>query len=388
MRTRLCDTFGIEFPIFAFSHCRDVVAAVSRAGGLGVLGALAFSSDQLEVELDWIDQHVGGKPYGVDVVAPVSYVGSDQGGFDKTQLEAMVPEKHRQFVQDTLDRYRVPKLPAGETGYETLLAWSHAGARSQVDIGLSHPIKMVVNALGTPPPDVIEKAHQHGAQVAALVGTVEQARRQADAGVDIVVAVGSEAGGHTGEVGTMVLVPDVVDAVRPLPVLAAGGIGSGRQVAAALALGAEGVWLGSLWLTTTESDLHPVALQKLLAASSRDTVRSRSLSGKPARQLKTAWTEAWDGPQSPGTLPMPLQFMATAEAVTRIHRYAHLEESNAKELIGSPVGQVVGRMNSVRSVREVIYDLVNEYLDAVGALGETTAAGGETTASRSAEERR
>ena len=392
MHTRLCDTFGIEFPIFAFSHCRDVVAAVSRAGGLGVLGALAFSSDQLEVELAWLDEHVGGKPYGVDVVAPASYLGVEQGGIDKAQLEAMIPEQHRQFVQDTLDRYRVPKLPSGEVAHDSLLAWSHAGARSQVDIGLSHPIKLVVNALGTPPPDVIEKAHAHGAQVAALVGTVEQARRQADAGVDIVVAVGSEAGGHTGEVGTMVLVPDVVDAVRPLPVLAAGGIGSGRQVAAALALGAEGVWLGSIWLTTTESDLHPVAVKKLLAASSKDTVRSRSLSGKPARQLRTAWTEAWDGAGSPGTLPMPLQFMATAEAVTRIHRYAHLEDSGAKELIGSPVGQVVGRMSSVRSVREVIYDLVNEYLDAVGQLNDRTAAAGDepssTARATGAQERR
>jgi NAD(P)H-dependent flavin oxidoreductase YrpB (nitropropane dioxygenase family) len=365
VRTPICDRLGIEFPIFAFSHCRDVVAAVSRAGGFGVLGALAFSSEQLEVELQWIDQHVDGKPYGVDVVVPVRYAGAEQGGLDKTTLEAMVPEEHKQFIERTLARYEVPGLPEGESAYEGLLAWSHSGARSQTEIALAHPIRMLVNALGTPPRDVVDAVHAKGVLVASLVGTVEQALKQVEAGVDVIVAQGSEAGGHTGEIGTMVLVPDVVDAVHPTPVLAAGGIGSGRQVAAALALGAEGAWMGSIWLATAESDLHPVALQKVLRATSRDTVRSRSMTGKPARQLRTAWTEAWEASDSPGTLPMPLQWLATADAQTRIHRYAHSEKSRARELIGTPVGQIVGRMNAVRPVREVIYDMVNEFVDTV-----------------------
>ena len=365
MRTPICDRLGIEFPIFAFSHCRDVVAAVSRAGGFGVLGALAFSSEQLEVELQWIDQHVDGKPYGVDVVVPVSYAGAEQGGLDKATLEAMVPDEHRQFIERTLARYEVPGLPEGESAYEGLLAWSHSGARSQTEIALAHPIRMLVNALGTPPRDVVDAVHAKGVLVASLVGTVEQALKQVEAGVDVIVAQGSEAGGHTGEIGTMVLVPDVIDAVHPTPVLAAGGIGSGRQIAAALALGAEGAWMGSIWLATAESDLHPVALQKVLRATSRDTVRSRSMTGKPARQLRTAWTEAWEASDSPGTLPMPLQWLATADAQTRIHRYAHSEKSRARELIGTPVGQIVGRMNAVRPVREVIYDMVNEFVDTV-----------------------
>src|SRR5262245_28329958 len=365
MRTPICERLGIEVPIFAFSHCRDVVAAVSRAGGFGVLGALAFSNEQLEVELDWIDEHVGGKPYGVDVVVPVKYEGAAQGGLDKATLEAMVPQRHREFIESTLQRYEVPKLPEGESAHEGLLAWSHSGARTQEEIALSHPIKMVVNALGTPTREMVDAAHKKGALVASLVGTVEHARRQVEAGVDVIVAQGSEAGGHTGEIGTMVLVPDVVDAVAPVPVLAAGGIASGRQIAAALALGAEGAWMGSVWLTTTESDLHPIAREKLLRASARDTVRSRSMTGKPARQLRTAWTEAWDGAESPGALPMPLQFMLTADAIQRIHHYAHVETSGAKELIGSPVGQVVGRMNSVRPIKEVVYDMMNEFVDAV-----------------------
>jgi NAD(P)H-dependent flavin oxidoreductase YrpB (nitropropane dioxygenase family) len=370
MRTRVCDLFGIEFPIFAFSHCRDVVAAVSRAGGLGVLGALAYSNEQLEVELDWIDQHVGGKPYGVDVVMPASLAdGSGMAGFDKAAFEAMIPERHKEYVEEVLTSYRVPQLAADASRHETLLAWTHGGARSQVEIALGHPIKLLVNALGTPPKDVVDKVHEHGVLVAALCGSVEHAKRHAEAGIDIIVAQGSEAGGHTGEVGTMVLIPDVVDAVAPRPVLAAGGIGCGRQIAAALALGADGAWMGSVWLTTTESDLHPVAVQKLLAASSRDTVRSRSMTGKPARQLRTKWTDAWDDPAvSPGTLPMPLQFMLTAEAIQRIHHHAHVETSGAKELIGSPVGQVVGRMKSVRPVREVVYDMMNEFVDAMSRV--------------------
>ena len=368
MKFRLCEQFGIEFPIFAFSHCRDVVAAVSRAGGLGVLGALAYTNDQLEVELDWIDEHVGGKPYGVDVVMPNSLAAGEMAALDKAAFEAMIPERHREYVEDVLGRHRVPKLPADAPRHESLLAWTHGGARTQVEIALSHPIKLIVNALGTPPKDVIDRVHADGVQVAALCGSVEHARRHVEAGIDIIVAQGSEAGGHTGEIGTIVLIPDVVDAVAPRPVLAAGGIASGRQIAAALALGADGAWMGSVWLTTSESDLHPVAREKLLKATARDTVRSRSMTGKPARQLKTAWTEAWDGPESPGALPMPLQFMLTADAIQRIHHYAHVETSGAKELVGSPVGQVVGRMNSVRPVKEVVYDMMTEFVDAVNRV--------------------
>lgn len=365
MRTRICDMFGIEFPIFAFSHCRDVVAAVSRAGGFGVLGAVAFSPDELEIELRWIDEHVDGKPYGVDVVMPASYVGADP-----QQLEKMIPDRHRQFVEGILERFRVPPLPQDEPQPKGLLGWTHEGARPQVEVALSHPIKLLANALGTPPRDIVDKAHAQGVKVAALVGSAEHARRQVEAGVDIIVAQGTEAGGHTGEIATMVLVPEVVDAVHPTPVLAAGGIGSGRQAAAALALGAEGVWTGSIWLTVKEADTRPALVEKLLRASSRDTVRSRALSGKPARQLRTAWTEAWESPDSPGTLPMPLQYMLTSEAQARIHRYAHVKDSGAKELIGSPVGQIVGSMKSVRPARDVIYEMVNGFIEAVNRLNE------------------
>jgi NAD(P)H-dependent flavin oxidoreductase YrpB (nitropropane dioxygenase family) len=366
MRTRLCDQFNIEFPIFAFSHCRDVVAAVSKAGGFGVLGALAFSPEQLEIELTWIDEHVNGKPYGVDVVMPAS-LAEGAATATKEQLEAMIPQRHRDFIEATLEKYEVPPLPE-DVRPETLLGWTPSGGHSQVDVAFRHNIGLLVNALGPPPEEVVRAAHEKGIPVAALVGTPEQAVKQREAGVDIIVASGTEAGGHTGEISTMVLVPQVVDAVAPAPVLAAGGVATGRQIAAALALGADGVWTGSVWLTVKESDLQPAIVEKVLAATSRDTVRSRAMTGKPARQLRTAWTDAWESAESPGTLPMPLQFMATAEAYSRIYRAADNRGSKAAELAGTPVGQIAGMMRTVRPAREVIYEMVREYTDAVERL--------------------
>jgi len=368
MKTRICDQLGIEFPIFAFSHCRDVVAAVSRAGGLGVLGALVFPPEQLEIELKWIDEHVDGKPYGVDVVIPASYEGADL-----SSLENMIPEAHKEFVAGIMKKFNIPELPEGEQQMEGLLAWSRERATPQVEVALAHPIKLLVNALGAPPKEIIDKAHAQDVFVAALVGTPHQAKYQVDAGVDIVVASGTEAGGHTGEISTMVLIPQVVAAVHPTPVLAAGGIGSGRQAAAALALGADGVWTGSIWLTVKESDTNEVVQEKLLNATSRDTVRSKAMTGKRARLLKTAWTDAWEGEESPGALPMPLQFMLTAEAFTRMNRYAAAGDAGAKELVFTPVGQIVGSMNNVRSCRDVIFQMVDEYIAAVGTLDETLA---------------
>ncbi len=362
--------FGLELPLFAFSHCRDVVAAVSRAGGLGVLGALYFTPEELETELAWIDAHVDGRPYGVDVVMPASYVGGEFDPGDlEAQLEKMIPEKHRRFVDETLERFGVPPLNGDAPRGHQLLGWTDATARPQVEVALAHPIALLANALGPPPADIVARAHEKGVKVAALASTARHARKQVEVGVDIVVAQGTEAGGHTGEIATMVLVPEVVDAVAPTPVLAAGGIGRGRQMAAALALGAEGIWTGSLWLTVAEADSSPVLRQKLLAASSRDTVRSRSMTGKPARMLRTAWTDAWESESSPGTLPMPLQFMLTAEAFQRIQR------SQNPELVGLPVGQIVGAMNDERPVRDVVYGLVEEYLAAVERLNAITGGG-------------
>jgi NAD(P)H-dependent flavin oxidoreductase YrpB (nitropropane dioxygenase family) len=371
MRTPVCDLLGIEFPIFAFSHCRDVVAAVSKAGGLGVLGAVALSPEQLDIELDWIENEVGDRPYGVDLLVPAKYVGVEEGGLTAERLTQLIPPEHQHFVDDILARYDVPPLPEGERSGSGLLSWSHKGVQPMMEVAFAHRMRFIANALGPAPAEMVEHAHANDVVVGGLVGTRVHAERQQAAGVDIIVAQGYEAGGHTGEIGTMVLVPEVVDAVAPTPVLAAGGIASGRQIAAALALGAQGVWCGSVWLTTEEAETHPVVKQKFLAAATTDTVRSRASTGKPARQLRTAWTEEWDDPTHPDPLPMPLHGMLIAEAQRRIQRSAMTPGSGAERLINYFVGQVVGSMNQVKPARQVVYEMVDQYIDAAERVAGT-----------------
>jgi NAD(P)H-dependent flavin oxidoreductase YrpB (nitropropane dioxygenase family) len=335
---------------------------------MGVLGALYFTPEELEVELRWIDDHVDGRPYGVDVVMPASYAGADLDVDSPDELvarlQAMIPEGHRRFVEDLLASHGVPPLGGSDPG-RVLLGWTDATARPQVEVALKHPIALLANALGPPPADVVELAHAKGVRVAALASTPRHAAKQVEVGVDIVVAQGTEAGGHTGEISTMVLIPQVVDAVD-VPVLAAGGIGGGRQMAAGMALGAEGVWTGSVWLTVEEADTSEVTRRRILEATSRDTVRSRSWTGKPARLLRSEWTDAWESADSPGTLPMPLQFMLVSDALRRIGR------SGTAELATFPAGQIIGAMNDVRPVKDVVFALVDEYLEAVERLARLT----------------
>ncbi|MFC9913404.1 nitronate monooxygenase [Streptomyces sp. NPDC059862] len=369
MQTELSKKLGVEYAVFGFTPFPAVAAAISRAGGFGVLGAVRYTApDDLKRDLDWIEAHAEGRPYGLDVVMPAKKV----EGVSEADVEAMIPQGHRQFVADTLAKYGVPELPDGEASGWRITGWMEQVARTQLDVAFDYPIRLLANALGSPPADVIARAHDRGVLVAALAGSARHARKHKDAGIDIVVAQGYEAGGHTGEIASMVLTPEVVDAVGPLPVLAAGGIGSGQQAAAALALGAQGVWTGSIWLTTTEADLHSPALtRKLLAAESGDTVRSRALTGKPARQLRTEWTDAWDDPAGPGTLPMPLQGLLVADAVSRIQRY------EVEPLLGTPVGQIVGRMTSERSVQAVFDDLTRGFEQAVDRINRIAGRSGQ-----------
>lgn len=366
MKTEVCARFGIEFPLFAFSHCRDVVAAVTNAGGFGVLGAVAFSPERLEEELRWIDAHVSGRPYGVDVLVPGKIAEAPETAGD---IRSAVPERHREFLAGIFERYGVP-APEPRSGRGAIgRQVTKDGATELIDVALKHPIRLIASALGPPPPIMVERARAAGVPVAALVGTVEHARRQVEAGADLIVAQGSEAGGHTGEISTMVLVPEVVDAVAPLPVLAAGGIANGRQMAAAMALGAQGVWCGSVWLTTEEAETLPAVKAKMLAATSADTVRSRSRTGKPARQLRSAWTEEWDeSPDSPGALPMPLQMIIAEGAMGSIGKAAENGNEGARRLANYFVGQVVGQLDTVKPAREVVYDMIEEFAGALERL--------------------
>ncbi len=374
MTSKLCQQLGIEFPLFAFSHCRDVVAAVSKAGGFGVLGATAFNPEQLAIELDWIDAHVDGKPYGLDVLIPENMAVKSEKDLTSKKLAERIPQGHKDFVDQLLKAHGVEG------------AGDHARARSDdapppfwpeeamelLEVAFKHPIKMIINALGVPPPAMIQMGRDHGVPVAALAGAKEHALRLAAAGVDIIVAQGGEAGGHCGEVSTLVLIPEVVRALKSegydCPVLAAGGIMTGEQMAACMAMGAAGAWTGSVWLATLESETSQIFREKMVDARSRDTVRSKGRTGKYSRQLKSAWTDAWEGPESPGALPMPMQSLIAEPAIHRATKAAEGGNAKARELVTYFVGQGVGLVGNITSARSVVQDFMQDYATAVETL--------------------
>lgn len=363
MKTKLCEMFGIDVPIIAFSHCRDVVVAAAKAGGMGVFGADTSTPEQLAVELQWIEDHIDGRPYGVDVLFPKHYddVASQQG----VDPRSLIPKQHQEFVENLLAKHNVPHLPGDEEDRMLKDMLSRKKGTPEFTQALLEVafrfkgVKLLVTAIGTPPPEVIERAHRQGIKFGAMVGKPEHAIKQRNAGVDLIIAQGHEAGGHTGEITTMVLIPQIVDAVAPLPVLAAGGIGRGRQVAAALALGAEGVWCGSVWLTTQESDALPALRKRILASKSSDTVRTRCFTGKPGRFLKSAWSDAWESPDAPEPLGRPLQYFLRTPSFARIDRVG------AESLVSSPIGQIVGEMKQEMSVRQVYQDMLSEYVESL-----------------------
>ncbi len=371
MKTPICEMLGIELPLLAFSHCRDVVAAVTNAGGFGVLGASMHTPEQLEHELAWIDDHVGGRPYGADILVPEKFAGKGEG-LDSAAIHALIGQPQRDFVAALLAEHGIAaEGPAGASRLPTAVTISDDAGERLLEVAFRHPIKLIASALGTPPAFMIDRARAAGVPIAALVGAREHAIRQVNAGVDILVAAGTEAGGHCGEVTTMVLVPEVIEAIRPIrkvPVLAAGGIVTGRQMAAAIALGADGAWTGSVWLTTEEAETAPYTKSRMIAATSRDTVRSRSRTGKPSRQLKSDWTSAWDSDKSPGTLPMPLQSLLSEPVMRRIDALAEQGDPGAQELATYWVGQGVGLMNKATTVRDVIYEMARDFAAAAEHL--------------------
>ncbi|MGE0743035.1 MAG: NAD(P)H-dependent flavin oxidoreductase [Hyphomonadaceae bacterium] len=374
MNSQLCKRLGIEFPLFAFSHSRDVIAAVSKAGGMGVFGAVGYSPERLKEELDWIDAHVGGKPYGVDLIVPNAYEGKGEGRSVEAQVAAL-PAQHKEFAASILARYGVDASSLEENRVASgglARSLRDEGVASALDVAFSHPIALIANALGVPPPAMLEMGKARGVAVAALIGAKEHALAQAAAGVDIIIAAGGEAGGHCGDVSTMVLVPEVVEALRAAnidtPVLAAGGIVTGGQMAAAMAMGAAGAWCGSVWLTTPESETNPVVKAKMLAATSRDTVRSRSRTGKPSRQLRSPWTDAWEADDAPSPLPMPLQSMISEPPLRLVDKLAQGGHAGAQELATYWVGQGVGLMNAPISAGAVVQQFKEDFLRAYERL--------------------
>ena len=372
MKSKICEMLGIEFPLLAFSHCRDVVAAVSKAGGMGVFGAVNLPPERLKEELTWIDDHVDGMPYGIDLIVPNKFEGKGEEVSTEQILNA-IPQGHRDFTKGILNDYDIDTdgledLKEGAKQFRMNL--SDEGAATSLEVAFEHPIKLVANALGVPPKVMLDMGKKHGVAVAALVGAKEHAIKQVEAGVDILIASGGEAGGHCGDVSTMVLIPEVYKATQPIrdvPILAAGGITTGSQMAAAMSMGASGAWCGSVWLTTSEAETNPVVKEKMLAASSRDTVRSKSRTGKNSRQLRSPWTDAWEN-KGPEPLPMPLQSLVSEPALKKIDKLSQSGHEGAKELATYWVGQGVGLMNQSMSSGSVVQNFKEEFIEAYERL--------------------
>jgi len=376
MKSPICDMLGIEFPLVAFSHCRDVIVAVSKAGGFGVFGAGRYSPETIEQELKWIDDHIGGKPYGIDVLIPENLATAGETNVTYNSLETRVPPQHRGYAKTLLKKYGI-EFEYVRAPNDQPQPFDRGRALESLQVAFRHPVSLIVNALGVPPPEMMRMGRDHGVPVGALCGAKEHALRQLAAGVDLLVVQGTEAGGHCGEVSTMVLVPEVVRAVkkiRDVPVLAAGGIMNGSQMAACMAMGAAGVWTGSVWLATVESETTEIFREKMIAASSRDTTRSRGRTGKPARQLRSVWTDAWDkSADSPGALPMPLQTLVSTDAFVAIDKAAAAGNQRARELVSYFVGQGVGMVDSVKSAGAVVQEFKAEFLEAVERMQDLVA---------------
>ena len=373
MNSKICELLDIEFPLVAFTHCRDVVVAVSKAGGCGVLGAVGMSPEQLEKELKWIDDHIDGKPYGVDVLIPNKMVDQSEK-FDADKLKNMIPQEYADYRADILENHDIEaaELRTIDTAGSSFAQNTKAdGAKALLDVAFSHPIKLIANALGVPPDWMLEMGKQNDVKVAALLGTAQHAINQVKAGVDILVVSGTEAGGHCGSVSTMVLIPEVHKAIQPygdVPILAAGGIVTGQQMAAAMAMGASGAWCGSVWLTTVESEVPPVIKEKMVAANSSETVRSRSRTGKHSRQLVSPWTDAWEADKAPDPLPMPLQPMVAEPALQKVNKLAEGGHEGARELSTYWVGQGVGLMNATISASDVVQEFKQDFISAYERL--------------------
>ena len=373
MNSKICELLDIEFPLVAFTHCRDVVVAVSKAGGCGVLGAVGMSPEQLEKELKWIDEHIDGKPYGVDVLIPNKMEGKDEK-FDAEKLASLIPQEYADFRADVLENHDIPspELRSIDTAGSGVAANTKAdGAKALLDVAFNHPIKLIANALGVPPDWMLEMGKENDVKVAALLGTAQHAINQVKAGVDILVVSGTEAGGHCGSVSTMVLIPEVYEAIQPygdVPILAAGGIVTGKQMAAAMTMGASGAWCGSVWLTTIESEVDPIIKEKMVAANSSQTVRSRSRTGKHSRQLVTPWTDAWESDKAPDPLPMPLQPMVAEPALQKVNKLAAGGHDGAKDLATYWVGQGVGLMNQSISASDVVQEFKEDFISAYERL--------------------
>ncbi len=351
LHTKLCDMLGIEFPIIAFTHCKDVVVAVINAGGFAVLGEAMHTPDEIAADINWIRARIGGKPFGIDLVLPASVPPKDT----LEELLAKIPEAQRQFAQSIKEKYKVPE-PKGQVALHQWGGLNQEMARAQLDVILEERVPVFTSGLGSPA-FIIKAAHERGIKIFGLIGKTRQAKREIEAGVDAIIAQGYDAAGHTGPIGTLSIVPEVVAIAGDVPVIAAGGITTGQHLAATLCLGAAGVWTGTLWLACRESDSDMIVKEKLLAASSDDTVYSKAISGMPMRVLKCPWTDEWSKPTAPPILSAPYQMLLSADYIQGAN------DNRRADLMTEAAGQGVDFVKSMKPARQIVFDMVDEALN-------------------------
>lgn len=350
LHTRFCDMLGIEFPIIAFTHCKDVVIAVVNAGGFAVLGEAMHTPDEIAADIKWIRDRIGSKPFGIDLVLPASV--PPAGTVE--ELIAKIPDVPRKYAQGILEKYNVP-APKSQIALHQWGGLSHEHARRQLDVILDERVPVFSSGLGSPA-FILKQLHEKGIKVFGLVGKARQAKREVEAGVDAVIAQGYDAAGHTGPIGTLSIVPEVCAVVGDVPVIAAGGITTGRHLAAALCLGAVGVWTGTIWLASRESDSDMIVKEKLLAATADDTVYSKSISGMPMRVLKCPWTEEWAQANAPAPAPPPYQTLLSADYIQGANDYRRAD------LMTEAAGQGVRFVTAMKPARQIVFDMVEEAL--------------------------
>ena len=368
LRTPLCDLLGMEYPIFlagmAVGGIQEtaptpikLVAAVSNAGGLGVLGDSFRTLDEMDEGIKELKKLTNGRPYGVDFLLPATRADVTATS-NKEVFEQIVKEYpgHVAVMKEIIKQEGLEEaeVSEGEPMSTDLL-------KRKIEVVLDNKVPVFAAATGEPPEWFTERGHQMGMQFIGMCGAVRHAERQVAANVDIITAQGTEAGGHTGNISTFVLVPQIVRAISPKPVLAAGGIGSGRHVAASLALGAQGVWVGTAFLASEETNIPEDHQNQILSGRSEQFTTSKFSSGKQQRSFHNLVKDAWVESGLPA-LPMPLQGILMepmTQAAKKIGRW---------DLVGNPSGQVSGMLSERRPAKTILMEMVDEAEETIESM--------------------
>jgi NAD(P)H-dependent flavin oxidoreductase YrpB (nitropropane dioxygenase family) len=356
LRTKLCEMLAIEVPIVAFTHCKDVAVAAINAGGFAVLGEAMHTADEIAADIRWLRERVGERSFGIDLVLPSS---APPAGTPE-ELMAEIPEAYREFAQRIKQSYDVPD-PAGPVALRQWGGLNKELGHAQIDVLLDERVPVIATGLGSPD-FLIGAAHERGLLVFGLIGMAHQAERQLVRGVDAVVAQGYDAAGHTGAMGTFSIVPEVASIAGDTPVIAAGGVTTGRHLAAALCLGAAGVWAGTVWLASHESDIEAVVKERILAAKGDDTTRTACISGKTMRILKCPWTEEWQKPGAPPVLRSPYQMLLSSDYIQGAND--HLRG----DLMTEAAGQGVGFVKEPQATADILRAMADEARAVLGGL--------------------